>query len=66
MVTKQKMLKLSGHYCNRYGVGRTMHKGSTFDQYIITRGNNFPELIFNQNPKQDKNIRKRFFEVDAE
>jgi len=46
------------------GVERNLNKGSMLDQFILSRANNMPELIFNQNSNQDQNVKKRFFELD--
>lgn len=48
--------------CN--GRGRTCHKGSKIDKFVLTRKNNLPEMVFNQNSRQDFNNKKRFFEVN--
>lgn len=48
--------------CN--GIGRKFSNGSQLDKFILTRKNNLPELIFNQNSGQDLNNKQRFFEID--
>ena len=58
------MLRNAGFLCNTNGTGRSSHFGSQLDRYVITRKNNIPELIFNQNSYQDYNVKKRYYDVD--
>ena len=54
----------SGSFSNCQGTGKLIHKGHANDHFVIYRGINLPELIFNQDPHQDQNVRKRYFEFD--
>lgn len=64
LITKQKQQMASGSFSDCHGIGRSMHKGHGHDHFIIYRGINLPELVFNQDPLQDQNVRKRYFEFD--
>ena len=64
LITKQKQSMASGHFTDCHGIGRNMHKGHGHDHFVIYKGINLPELVFNQDPRQDQNVRKRYFEVD--
>ena len=57
-------MKNAGFLSSSLGIGNSHHKGTSLDHYVINRGWNMPELIFNQNPSQDNNNRYRFFECD--
>ena len=64
MVSKFKAQKTSGCFSGQYGIGRSTNHGHCQDFFLLQKGNNLPELVFNQDSGQDKNIRKRFFEYD--
>ena len=49
---------------NGYGLGRSFNKQIEKDQLVISRLNNMPEFVFNQNYNMDKNVSKRFFQQD--
>lgn len=57
-------LKKCGLLSCTYGIRSSIDKGTNFDQLILSRKLNLPELIFNQDYTQDKNFKKRFFEID--
>lgn len=64
MSIQMNALKKCGLLSSGHGLRSGMDKGSCVDQFVLTRKLNFPELIFNLDPRQDKNVKKRFFEID--
>lgn len=62
--TQMSTLKKSGLLSAGLGQRSNLDKGSTVDRMILTRKLNLPELIFNQDSRQDRNVKKRFFEID--
>ena len=57
-------MQKSGFMSSGYGLGRSFNKETEQDTCVISRLNNMPELIFNQNYNQDKSVNKRYFEQD--
>jgi len=64
LVVQMKALEKSGLLSTGHGLRSNLDKGSCRDKFILSRNLNLPELVFNQEPKQDDNVRKRFFEID--
>lgn len=64
MVGQHKLMGTAGFLSGCQGIGRNIQNGMCRDTFVLSRANNLPELVFNQNSGQDKNNRKRFFELD--
>ena len=55
--------KLKNQAVNNQGIGRT--DNSLFDNFVLSRKMNGPELVFNQDPVKDSNETQRYFCVNA-
>lgn len=65
MVFERKLLQKVGSLSPNIGLGKSPNKCSV-DHFVLNRKWNIPEIVFNQNPAQDENMKKRFFELDHE